>query len=164
MISFLRIEKFANTLAQKVNWLAAAAVAFIMFLTVADVIGRLFGTPIRGTYEMVGFVGALVIAFALPYTSVKKGHIAVDFLMMKMPWLVRVVVNAINALIATVLFGAISWQSVLYAHSLKVSGEVSPTLQMPVYPFIYGVAAGCGMLSLILFIEFLRQFRGAEIE
>jgi len=164
MISFLRIEKFVNGLADKVNWLSAAAVAFIMFLTVADVFMRLFGRPIPGTYELVGFVGALIISFALPYTSVKKGHIAVDFLMMKMPWLVRVIVNAVNAFIAMLLFGIISWQSVLYALSLKNSGEISPTLQMPIYPFVYGVAFGCAMLSVILFIEFIRQLKGAEIE
>lgn len=164
MISFLRIEKFVNWLADKVNRLSAAAVVFIMFLTVADVFMRLFGHPISGTYEIVGFVGALIISFALPYTSIQKGHIAVDFLMMKMPWLVRVIVNAINAFIAMVLFGIISWQSVVYAVGLKSSGEVSATLQMPVYPFIYGVAVGCALLCVVLFIEFLRQFKGAEIE
>ncbi len=164
MISFLRIEKFVDAAAEKTNLAAAAGVAFIMFLTVADVIGRLFGSPIRGTYEIVGFVGAVIISFALPYTSVKNGHIYVDILMMKMPRMVRVVVYAVNALVSLILFGIITWQSAVYAHSLKVSGEVSPTLQMPVYPFIYGVALGCGMLCIVLLIEFLRQFRGAEIE
>ncbi len=164
MISFVRLEKLVNAVADKVNLVAAAATAFIMLLTVADVIGRLFGSPIRGTYEVVGFVGAVIISFALPYTSIRKGHIAVDILMMKMPWLVRVAVNTVNALISTVLFGLITWQCAVYAHSLRVSGEVSPTLQMPVYPFIYGVALGCAMLSVVLFVEFLRQLRGAEIE
>ncbi len=164
MISFLRMEKFVDAAAEKVNLIAAAGVAFIMFLTVADVIGRLFGSPIRGTYEIDGFVGAVIISFALPYTSLKNGHIYVDILMMKMPRTVRVVVYAINALVSTFLFGIIAWQSAVYALGLKASGEISPTLQMPVYPFIYGVALGCGMLCVILFIEFLRQLRGAETE
>lgn len=164
MISFVRIEKLVDAAAEKVNLVAAAGVAFIMFLTVADVIGRLFGSPVRGTYEIVGFVGAVIISFALPYTSVKNGHISVDILMMKMPRMVRVVVYSINALVSMVLFGVITWQSAVYAHSLRLSGEVSPTLQMPVYPFIYGVAVGCGMLCVVLFIELLHQFKGAEIE
>jgi TRAP-type C4-dicarboxylate transport system permease small subunit len=164
MISFLRIEKLVFALADKVNLAAAAAVAFIMLLTVADVIGRLFGHPIPGTYEVVGFVGAVIISFALPYTSVHNGHIYVDILMMKMPWLVRVVVNAVNDIVAMALFGVISWQCVHYANSMRATGEVSLTLQLPVYPFIYGVAFGCGMLSVVLFVDFVRQFRGAEIE
>lgn len=164
MISFIRIEKTAASLSKKVNRISAAAVVFIMLLTVADVVGRLFGSPVPGTYELVSFVGALIISFALPYTSVEKGHIAVDFLMLKMPYLVRVIVNAINALIATALFGVISWQSAVYALSLKGSGEVSATLKMPVYPFLYGISLGCGLLAVVLFIEFIGQLKGAEIE
>lgn len=164
MISFLRIEKFVNALAEKVNLVAAFAVAFIMLLTVGDVAGRLFGNPIPGTFELVGFVGSVIISFSLPYTSVQNGHISVDILMVKMPWLVRVVVYAVNALVSLALFAVVTWQSAVYAHSLRLSGEVSPTLQMPVYPFIYGVAVGCGMLCVVLFVEFLRQFKGAEIE
>ena len=43
-------------------------------LTVADVFGRLFNSPIPGTFEIVGFTGAAVIAFALPYTSVTVSY------------------------------------------------------------------------------------------
>jgi TRAP-type C4-dicarboxylate transport system permease small subunit len=164
MVSFLRIERFVANLADKVNWVAAAAVAFIMFLITADVILRFFGSPIPGTYEIVSFTGSIIISFALPYTTVQKGHIAVDFLMMRFPWIVRVVVNAINAFISMILFAVVSWQSVEYARSLQRSGEVSATLQMPTYPFVYGVAIGTAMLAAVLFIEFLRQLKGAEIE
>ncbi|HRR69494.1 MAG TPA: TRAP transporter small permease, partial [Desulfomonilia bacterium] len=115
MISFLRIERFVANLADKVNWVAAAAVAFMMLLITADVILRFFRSPIPGTYELVSFTGAVVISFALPYTSVQKGHIAVDFLMMRLPWIVRVVVNAINAFLSMILFIVISWQSIEYA-------------------------------------------------
>ncbi len=164
MISFLRIERFVFGLSEKINWVAAAAVAFIMLLTVADVFMRFFGRPIPGTYELVGFVGSMIISFSLPYTSIQKGHIAVEFLMQKLPWLARVIVNAVNAVISMILFGAIAWQSFLYGLNLKAAGEVSMTLQLKTYPFVYGVAFGCAVLSLVLFIEFLRQLRGAEIE
>ncbi len=164
MISFLRIERFVANLADKVNWIAAAAVAFMMLLITADVVLRFFRSPIPGTYEIVSFTGAVVISFALPYTSVQKGHIAVDFLMVRLPWIVRVVVNAINAFLSMILFIVISWQSIEYAQSLQRSVEVSATLQMPTYPFIYGVAFGTAMLALVLFIELLRQLKGAEIE
>ncbi|MFY9397860.1 MAG: TRAP transporter small permease [Desulfomonilia bacterium] len=164
MISFLRIEKLVAGFADRVNWIAAAGVAGMMLLITADVILRFFGMPIPGTYEIVGFLGTVIVSFALPYTSVQKGHIAVDFLMVRMPWIVRVVVNAINALVAAVFFALVSWQSVEYASSLQRSGEVSATLQMPTYPFVWGVAAGTAMLSAVLFVELIRQLKGAEVE
>lgn len=164
MISFLRIEKTAARIADKVNWIAAAAVTFTMLIITADVVLRFFRCPITGTYEIVGFMGTVIISFALPYTTVQKGHIAVDFLMMKLPWLARVFVNAINAFICMVFFAVVAWQSVEYAQSLKASGEVSATLQMPTYPFVYGVAIGFALLVPVLFIEFVRQLKRVEIQ
>jgi TRAP-type C4-dicarboxylate transport system permease small subunit len=164
MLSFVRIEKITADLSEKMNWLAAATLVFMMLLTVADVFGRLFKAPIPGTYEIVGFTGASVIAFALPYTSVMKGHIAVEILVQGLPWLARVVINAANALVSMALFGVISWQCVRFAQGIKASGEVSLTLQVPLYPFVYGISAGCALLSLVLLVEFIRQLRGAEAQ
>ena len=164
MISFLRIERFIARIADKVNWIAAGAVVFMMLITTADVIMRAFRHPILGTYEIVGFTGAVVIAFSLPYTSIQKGHIAVEFLVQRLPWLARVIINIINACVSIVLFAVIAWQCAKYAETMKISGEVSSTLQMPTYPFLYGISFGCLLLCVVLFIELLRQFRGAEIE
>jgi len=164
MISFLRIERFVEHLADKANWVAAAAVVFIMLLTTADVVLRFFRCPIPGTYEIVGFIGSAVIAFSLPYTSIQKGHIAVEFVVQRFPWRARVIINIINVSIAIVLFALIAWQSVKYAQGLRITGEVSSTLQMSTYPFVYGVALGCFLLCVVLLVELFRQLRGAEIE
>lgn len=165
MISFLRIERFIARSTEWVNWISAAAVVFIMMLITCDVILRFFfRSPIPGTYEIVGFVGSVVIAFSLPYTTIQKGHIAVEFLAQRLPWLARVILNVVNSSAALVLFAVVSWESLSYAQGLKASGEVSATLQMPTYPFIYGVALGCAMLCVVLLVELIRQFKGAEIE
>lgn len=164
MISFIRIEKFTARLSERVNWAGAAALVFMMLITVADVAGRLFKSPIPGTYELVGFTGGAVIAMALPYTSVMKGHIAVEILVQRLPWRARVAVNALNALVSMLLFAVIAWQCVRLAQSMEASSEVSLTLQLPVYPFVYGIAAGCVLLSVVLGVEFIRQLRGAEAE
>ena len=146
------------------NWIAAAALVFMMLLTVIDVIGRFFKAPIPGTYELVAFTGGAVIALALPYTSVEKGHIAVEVLVQKFPWLARVIINAINAFVGALLFAVVSWQCLVYAGSMKASAQVSLTIKMPIHPFIYGIAAGCALLSVVLFIECISQLRGAEPE
>jgi hypothetical protein len=31
------------------------------------------------------------------------------------------------------------------------------TLQMPVYPFVYGIAAGCVLLTLVLVVRFIKD-------
>jgi len=43
------------------------------------------------------------------------------------------------------------------------SGELSETLRMPYYPFVYGAALGCGFLTLVLVMDLLKSlFAGKE--
>ena len=44
-----------------------------------------------------------------------------------------------------------------YAADLQAFGEVSMTLQMPVYPFVYGIAVGCWLLVLVLVVRVLKN-------
>lgn len=154
-----RFERFINLLSYRFNWIAAAAIVAMMLLTSTDVILRFFRHPIPGTYEIVGLLGAVVVAFSLAYTSVEKGHIAVDFLVQKFPRNVQLFITAMNDLISTLLFGLIAWQSILYASELKQSGEVSLTLQAPTYPFVCGIALGCGLLCFVLFLESIKSLK-----
>ena len=151
--------KFIARAGKAFNILACAAVVAMMLLSTADVILRLFGKPIPGTYELVGFLGTVVVSFALAFTSMEKGHIAVEILVEKLPQRTQLAIEAFCNLIGALLFGVIAYQAVLYAVDMKKSGEVSLTLQMPPYPFIFGIAAGCALLCLLLVADFLKSLR-----
>ena len=56
------------------------------------------------------------------------------------------------------LFALISWQSVIYGMDCQASGEVSMTLQLPLYPVIYGIAFGSAMVCLVMLVDFLNAF------
>lgn len=154
-----RIGRFIDATGTTFNYLACIAVVIMMLLTCIDVILRLFGHPIPGTYEMVGFLGAVVISFALAYTSLEKGHIAVEVLVSRLPTGLQFFINGVNSLIGVALFSLITWQSFTYAGDLMGSGEVSLTLQIPTYPFVYGISVGCGLLCLVLLTDAARSFR-----
>jgi TRAP-type C4-dicarboxylate transport system permease small subunit len=153
-----RLGRWIDTIGGKFNYVACAALVIMMLLTCADVILRLFGHPILGTYEMIGFSGAVVISFALAYTSLEHGHIAVELLVDQLPKRLQAVINTVNALIGVALFSLIAWQSFVYAGDLRESGEVSLTLQIPTYPFVYGISVGCGLLCLVLLADAIRSF------
>jgi len=154
-----RIEKTFIGFAKKINWIAAGAVLAMMLLTTADIVLRAFRRPIPGTYEIVGLMGSLAVSFSLAYTSIEKGHIAVDFLVNRFSAPVQALICATNALTATLLFAVITWQSILYGTDFLLRGEVSMTIQMPIYPFVYGVAAGCGLLCPVMLVDFLSALR-----
>lgn len=151
--------KYLTRAGKGFNLLACIAVIVMMLLSVADVILRLLGKPIPGTYELVGFLGTIVVSFALAFTSMEKGHIAVEILVEKLPQRAQLAIEAFCNLIGALLFGVIAWQAVLYALDIKKSGEVSLTLQMPAYPFILGIAIGCALLCLLLIADFIKSLQ-----
>jgi TRAP-type C4-dicarboxylate transport system permease small subunit len=146
-----RIERLVGRLASFFNGIATAAVVVMMALTCLDVLLRLLRHPIPGTYEIVGLLGAVFISFSLARTSVDQGHIAVDFLVQRFPKRIQHAVEAINTGICALLFTVVCSQCVFYAQDLKASKEVSMTLQMPIHPFVFGIAGGCAMLSIVLY-------------
>jgi TRAP-type C4-dicarboxylate transport system permease small subunit len=145
-----KIEQWIVGAAYGMNILAATAVFAMMMLTCADVFLRVFRHPIPGTYEIVGFLGALYVSFSLAHTSHLKGHIAVDFLIQKFSSKTRSVAARINDCLSAILFALITWQTFVYAGRLKSAGEVSMTLHLPVFPIIYGIGAGCALLFVLL--------------
>ena len=123
---------------------------FIMFLTISDVVLRFMKRPIVGTYELVCFGGALVIGFSLPYVSWRKGHIYVDFLIKSFSRRIKNGFNYVTRSLGIVLFILAGWNLIKYALDIKKSGEVSPTLELPYYPFIFAVGICCFVECLSL--------------
>ena len=146
-------------LSTKFNWVSAAAVVFIMLLTCADVVMRLFGSPIPGTYELVGYFGSVIISFGMARTSIERGHIAVNLLVDRLPPRVQILIEGVGNIAASALFGLLAWQSQIYARDILETGDVSLTLGMPTWPFVLGLATGSGMLSLVLILDALRQLK-----
>lgn len=147
--------KIVQRLARSINWIAAISIMGMMLLTTADVILRYFRHPIPGTYEIVGFLGSIAVGFALASTSVQKGHVAVSILFERFSTKSQSLIETANSLLAACFFSLLTWQCVLLADDLRRSGEVSLTLEMPFYPFVYGIAAGCAVLTLVLISDFL---------
>ena len=82
----------------------------------------------------------VAIAFAVPYTQVMRGHVAVDFMFDKLPRRARLSIDVVTCLLSTCLFAALAVYSFKYAVKLQRSGEVSGTQGIPFYPFVYGMA------------------------
>ena len=155
--------KITRKLVNIMNYLAALSIIAMMLLTCADVVLRLFKHPILGAYELVGLFGALTIAFAIPATTLSKGHVAVDFMVEKLPPSAQKIFSIIANLMSLSLFALIAWQSFLYAETLRSTGEVTLSLQMPFYPIVYAISAASLLVCIVLFGELtISQEEGLE--
>ena len=167
------LGKSSQGLARAMYWIAGIAIVCMMLLTCVDVFLRLCVTiyhttkwewltplkPIPGTYELVCFMGSVAVAFAMAHTSIEKGHVAVSFIVALLPEKVQAAIETITTCFGLFFFILLAWQSVLYAGDLREMGEVSLTLQLPFYPFVYGVAFSAVAVCLVLLKDLIRNVR-----
>jgi TRAP-type C4-dicarboxylate transport system permease small subunit len=150
------LDRVSHYLNQAFIWIAGLFLAAMVLLACANIFLRLVWVPVRGTFELMGYFGAVVTALTLAYTQSKGGHIAVDILVLKFsPKTKRFLLGA-NNLICLIFFALVAWQVTKYATNLWETGEVTETLGIIYYPFTYGVAAGCAVLCLVFFVDFLK--------
>jgi TRAP-type C4-dicarboxylate transport system permease small subunit len=150
------LDKLSDLLNKILLVLGGIAVLTLMILATGNVVLRIFHMPFRGTYEIVGFLGAVVIAFALGYTQKRKDHIVVDILTEKFSKRTNRVLNAINYLVTLVFFGVVSWQVFVWGVKIWQVGELSETLKVIFYPFVLAVGLGFAVLTLVLLNDLLR--------
>ncbi len=139
--------------------IAGVSLVCLMVLTLVDVVLRAFGTPIPGTYELVGYAGGLAIGLAIPVTSWRRAHVYVDTFLVLAPRRVRMAVHIGTRLVGVALFGLLAWNLVRFGLDLRASGEVSPTLEVRYYPVAFGLAAACVLQAVVLLchIEMVRR-------
>lgn len=140
-MKFYYYDNTIRLLSSLFNMVASVALLLIMFLTCIDVAFRyFFSHPLPGTYDVVSLSGAILAAFALPYTMLQKGHVAVEILIQNLsPGKQRVIETATH-LLGISLFLVLVWQSIILGNHMKRVGEVTPTLLVPFYPILYCMA------------------------
>jgi TRAP-type C4-dicarboxylate transport system permease small subunit len=150
------IEKSVNLLARWLNWAAALAIVIIMIIVCINVLSRsFFGMPLKGTVDIVSQMGVFVIAGAIAYTQILKSHIRITLFIDKLPKPARTFLAVLIDAMGIVLFGIISWQSILFAKGTYEIGELSEVLKIPITPFAAVVSAGCIVLTLVLVTDLI---------
>lgn len=126
----------------------------VMVLVVCNVLLRkIFKQPILGAYELVGYMTALGVSLALGRCAMKNAHIALDYIQNMFPAKIRLMNKFLLNLTALAFWALSAWHLGEYAISLKASGVVSPTAQLPVYPVVLLIAVGMIGLCLVLLLK-----------
>jgi TRAP-type C4-dicarboxylate transport system permease small subunit len=114
---------------------------------------RFFGYPIKGTFELMGFLGAMVAGLALAGTQAGKGHIVIAIFQDRVPGWMRKILDVTTSLVCLVFFGLVAWQTWNLAFSIREFEEVSETLHIIYYPFILLVFLGLIALVVQILME-----------
>ena len=142
------------------NYVGMAALTFMMFLTVTDVLLRAGGHPLVGTYEVVSISLALVIGFGIPKVSLDRAHVYMEIVLEKLGPQGKAVMNTFTRILCIILFLLIGYNLFSIGNEFHTSGEVSPTIKLPFFPVAYGVGICCFMECLVFVFDIVKIWRG----
>jgi TRAP-type C4-dicarboxylate transport system permease small subunit len=142
--------------------IAGIALIGVMLLISSDIVGRFFGHPVPGTYELVSLAGGLIIGLALPATSRVKGHISTDLLTAKLSARPSLILAVITRCIGIGIFLLAGYGMIRMGIRLKASGEVTAVLALPFYYVAYAVGGAFLMQTLVLFSEIFETVQNPE--
>lgn len=145
-----------KNLSRYMYWISGLALVGLMLLTVSDVILRAFSRPIAGVYDMTLLLAGVVIGFAIPLTTWRKGHVRMFFLIDRLSSSWKKILRTLTYVLGIFLFLLVGRGLLLYGVRVYSAGEVSMTVHLPFYPVVFGMGASC----LINCIVLLKQLIG----
>ena len=162
-----KFETFVRALTLRTAQVAQLALVFTMVIIVANVISRRFlWGPIPGTVELVEMSGAILLAMAVAYTAINKGHIMVGVLVERFPLRIQAIVGLVVNAIALFFIFLLARETFVYAARMMTRGYSTGLLRLPIAPSIYLVAIGFAMLALVISLDLVKAaiivFKGSE--
>lgn len=141
-------------------WLGGLALTLMLMLVVGNALIRIFYRPFPGTTELVGWLAAVTTSFALGYTQMNKGNVALNMITKRFSLRVQKILEGIFTLCTTLFFGMAGWKIVSYGFTLKSSGYLSETLRIAYYPFVFIISLGFLGLTLTLLLDLIKLAEG----
>lgn len=163
---FQPAEKGVRNISNILNAIGVGMLLILMLQGAADVIGRyLFNRPIIGTVERGQVLLALMVFLSWGYTQIVKGHVRIEFFIIRFPLRVQLITNLITTLLSLVFFGLIVWQSTILALEYFELGQLVYVIHWPVAPFALFAPIGALVLCIVLameMVQLLQQMKGEE--
>jgi TRAP-type C4-dicarboxylate transport system permease small subunit len=148
-----------NKAAFAVSIVSYCGIALIMLLNVADVVlNKLFGSPIKGAYEITEVLLLCTVIGSFAYGQTKKAHINMTLLIKAFPKFLRFFIYGLMGLLSTGTAAVIGYAAILQAASAIDKGTITSVLFIPMYPFYYVEAAAMFVFALTLLYDSVLSF------
>jgi len=148
-----RLDHWNKFLAKIPFALSMLLIVGLMFLTAVDVIGRFFGRPISGSYQISELTQLWIICLAWPLSITMSSHVSVKFLTTRLSSGAKKVTGILAHLITMSVFAAIAWQGLEMVKRSWAQAELVNILDVPLYPFQVAVPIGAFIGFVVLLVQ-----------
>jgi TRAP-type C4-dicarboxylate transport system permease small subunit len=157
-----RSSRWAH-LATLVLEIIASVILFLMMLFIlANVLGRtLFGHPIAGTNELVGYIALPAVVFIGYIVAQARGQsIEAEILYQRFPRQIRREVRFVTSLISALACFGFAWYGLTEAIRATEISRTAPASDIFIAPIYWFVPAAFGVLIVLFVLDAIRALRG----
>jgi len=153
-----RLEKMNHYISVWFERIGIIGLLIMLGVTCVDVIGtKFFRIPIHGALDIVTLSQVVAIAFCIAIAQIAGRHVRVELFVSKLSEASQAVIDSFIYFFQFILFALIVWRTYVLGRSLQIAGEVSATLFVPLYPFVFAIALGCVPVCIIFLLKFLNS-------
>jgi TRAP-type C4-dicarboxylate transport system permease small subunit len=135
------------------NIIGSIFLNIVMLVIVCNIIVRLFGSVIQGSNEIVELMQGVAVSAAIVYTTLRRKHTVVDFVLEQMKPRLQAVLNAFTSFLSLIIWTLLAWTGGRYALEMWTRREMSETLELPYLPFRCVWVLASIILCVILFLN-----------
>ena len=149
------MDRFKKILHKSINTLSglgAIVLAIVMLIIFANIIVRIFGKVVPGSFETIELIVVITIAFSMAYTGMHKGHVSVDIILKRFPVRIQNIINTFNYFVCMVFWGAMGVFAFVIAFQ-KGWMEITDYFRLSYFPVRIVFGVGLLLLSLTFFIR-----------
>ena len=143
---------------------AGVVLAFMIVLTLFDVILRNIGHPITGSMEFIQYGGSIVFGFSVPYGTLLGAQVIVDIVTQNLSPGKKKPVEIATRIVGILLFLFISYNFFMYGIDVRSTGEHTASFKIPYYPFSFALSLGFLLQSLTVLYDLVRKVKGEDDE
>ena len=141
--------------------LLLAAISVIMM---TQIFARTIFSSMSWPEEFSRYCYIWTVFLSLSYTIKKKNMLRVGILMDLLPHKIRKSIEILTNLIMLVLFGILFYYSIVYTNKIRITGQTSPAMQIPMWIMYLSTIIGFGLASIRMVQEIVNNFRNFNKE
>jgi TRAP-type C4-dicarboxylate transport system permease small subunit len=157
------MDLFAKILRRTIGFGNAIGGAFLvgmMVLIVANIVYRIFGRVITGSYELSELMIVVAASFALGYAGLAKSHVDVKIVVEKFPERLQAILETFTSFLTMGTWGIIAYASAIIMIE-RWHSEVSEMLEVPNSPFRLILLIGLILVALVYLVDMISALRKA---
>lgn len=133
--------------------IAGGVLVFLMFMTTFSTVGRWFGWPINGVFDLTHFTVLIMTFLGMAYAGFHGAHVTIELFFQHLGPRTQRNLNRFINLIGCALFLVIAWRTYVQSELVREINESSQLLEIPYFPFYWLAAFGALLFALVMLLR-----------